>query len=48
MFGAKEAVVEAAWHGVSSFVLSVDDELPSLLKRLESEGIEYELHDLKA
>jgi len=48
MFGAKEAVVEAAWHGVSSFVLSVDDELPSLLKRLEAEGIEYELHDLKA
>ena len=48
MFGAKEAVIEAAWHGVSSFVLSVDDELPSLLKRLEAEGIEYELHDLKA
>ena len=48
MFGAKEAVVEAAWHGVSSFVLSVDDELPSLLKRLESEGLKYELHDLKA
>ncbi|MEA1943931.1 MAG: winged helix-turn-helix transcriptional regulator [Euryarchaeota archaeon] len=47
MFGAREAVVEAAWHGVPSFVLSVDDELHLLLKRLEAEGLEYELHDLK-
>jgi len=47
LFGAREAVVEAAWHGVSAFVVSVDDELHSVLKRLEAEGIEYELHDLK-
>ena len=47
MFGAKEAVVEAAWHGMSPFVVSVDDELPSLLRRLDAEGLEYELHELK-
>ena len=47
MFGAKDAVVEAAWHGVSSFAVCVDDELHLLLKRLETEGLEYELHDLK-
>ncbi len=47
MFGAKEAVIEAAWHGMSPFVVSVDDELPSLLRRLDSEGLEYELHELK-
>lgn len=47
MFGAKESVVEAAFHGVSSVVVSVDEEVSSLLSRLESEGLAYELHDLK-
>ncbi len=47
MFGAKESVVEAAFHGVSSIVVSVDEEVPPLLNRLESEGLAYELYDLK-
>ena len=47
MFGAKESVVEAAFHGVSSIVVSVDEEVPPLLNRLESEGLPYELYDLK-
>jgi putative transcriptional regulator len=47
MFGAKESVVEAAFHGLSSMVVSVDEEVPSLLNRLESEGLAYELYDLR-
>lgn len=47
MFGAKESVVEAAFHGVSSIVVSVDEEVPLLLNRLESEGLTYELYDLR-
>lgn len=46
LFGAKESVVEAAFHGLSSLVVSVDEEVPSLLNRLESEGINYEVFDL--
>jgi len=47
MFGAKESVVEAAFNGVSSVVVSVDEEVPPLLNRLESEGLAYELYDLR-
>jgi len=46
LFGAKESVVEAAFHGLSSLVVSVDEEVPSLLNRLESEGLNYEVVDL--
>ncbi len=46
LFGAKESVVEAAFHGLSSLVVSVDEEVPSLLDRLESEGLNYEVVDL--
>jgi putative transcriptional regulator len=45
-FGAKESAVESAYHGVSSVVVSVDEQIPSLLDRLESEGLKYELVDL--
>lgn len=47
LFGAKESVVEAAFHGLSSLVVSVDEEVPSLLNRLESEGLNYEVVDLR-
>ncbi len=47
LFGAKESVVEAAFHGLSSLVVSVDEEVPSLLNRLESEGLSYEVVDLR-
>jgi len=46
MFGAKEAAVEAAYHGVSSVIVSVDEQIPSLLERLESKGLKYDLVDL--
>ena len=46
MFGAKESVVEAAHHGISSVIVSVDEQVPNLLERLESEGFKYELVDL--
>lgn len=46
LFGAKESVVEAAFHGISSLVVSVDEEVPALLNRLESEGLNYEVVDL--
>ena len=47
LFGAKESVVEAAYHGLSSLVVSVDEEVPNLLNRLESEGLNYEVVDLR-
>jgi len=46
IFGARESAVEAAYHGVSSVVVSVDEQIPGLLNRLESEGLKYELIDL--
>lgn len=46
MFGAKESVIEAAFHGLSSLVLAIDEEVPGILSRLESENLEYELVDL--
>ncbi|KCZ70889.1 putative transcriptional regulator [Candidatus Methanoperedens nitroreducens] len=46
LFGTRESVVEAAFHGLSSLVVSVDEEVPSLLNRLESEGLSYEVVDL--
>jgi putative transcriptional regulator len=48
VFGAKESAVESAYHGVSSLIVSVDEQVPSLLNRLESEGLKYELLDLTA
>jgi putative transcriptional regulator len=46
IFGAKEFAVEAAYHGISSVIVSVDEQIPGLLTRLESEGLKYELFDL--
>jgi len=46
VFGAKESSVEAAYHGISSVIVSVDEQIPGLLNRLESEGLKYELIDL--
>lgn len=46
IFGAKEFAVEAAYHGISSLVVCVDEQIPSLLTRLENEGLKYELIDL--
>lgn len=46
IWGAKEFSVEAAYHGISSVIVSVDEQVPGLLTRLESEGLKYELIDL--
>jgi putative transcriptional regulator len=46
IFGAKESAVESAYHGISSVIVSVDEQVPELLNRLESEGLKYELLDL--
>ena len=43
----KEVVVETAWSGLSFLVVCVDNEMPGLLKRLEEEGLDYELLDLR-
>jgi putative transcriptional regulator len=46
MFGARESVIEAARLGISSVIVSIGEEIPKLLDRLESEGLKYELIDL--
>lgn len=46
MFGTSESVIEAAYHGLSSLVVSVDEQVAALLNRLETENLEYELVDL--
>ncbi|WP_135609547.1 winged helix-turn-helix transcriptional regulator [Methanococcoides sp. AM1] len=46
MYGAKESVVEAAFHGLSSLVLAIDEEVPQIMSRLEMENLDYELVDL--
>ncbi|KUK44314.1 MAG: MarR family transcriptional regulator [Methanothrix sp.] len=47
-FGAKESAVESAFHGVSSVIICVDEQVPNLMGRLEAEGLKYELVDLTA
>jgi len=46
MFGAIESVVQAACHGLESVIVIVEDELPQLLSRVESENVPYEIVDL--
>lgn len=46
IFGAKGSAVESAYHGINCVIVSVDEQVPDLLNRLESEGLKYELIDL--
>ncbi|MFB3765189.1 MAG: MarR family transcriptional regulator [Methanotrichaceae archaeon] len=46
IFGAKDAAVEAAYHGISSVLVSVDEQIPAILDRLESKELKYEIVDL--
>lgn len=46
MFGASESVIQAAYHGLASVVVIVEDEVSYLLTRLENENIPYEIMDL--
>ncbi|MHC1627000.1 MAG: DUF7839 domain-containing protein [Methanoculleaceae archaeon] len=45
-FGAREGVVEAAFHGLNCAILIVDEEFTDFLTRLESVGLHYVVHDL--
>jgi len=47
-FGAREGVIEAAFHGIDCAILVVDEEFTDFLKRLEGVGLTYVLHDLIA
>ena len=46
-YGVKEAVVEAAYTGLSPVVVCVDSRTSDLLQRLEEENMDYDLIDLK-
>jgi putative transcriptional regulator len=45
-FGSKESVIEAAHHGISSIIVTTDEEVPSLLKRIEQEKLGYRIIEL--
>jgi len=45
-FGAREGVIEAAFHGIECAIVIVDEEFTDFLKRLESVELEYVIHDL--
>ena len=46
LYGVREALVEAAYSGLSPLVVCVDDEIPGLLQRLEEAHLDYRLLDL--
>ena len=45
-FGAREGVIEAAFHGIECAIVIVDEEFTDFLKRLESVELSYVIHDL--
>jgi putative transcriptional regulator len=45
-FGAREGVIEAAFHGIDSAIVIVDQEFTDFIKRLENVEIAYVIHDL--
>ena len=47
IYGAKEAVIEAASSGLSPVIVCVDEETPTLIKRLGEADIKYQLLDLR-
>jgi len=47
-FGAREGVIEAAFHGIDCAIVIVDEEFTDFLKRLEGVGLAYVIHDLIA
>lgn len=47
-FGAREGVIEAAFHGIDCVIFIVDEEFTDFLKRLEGVGLSYQIHDLIA
>jgi putative transcriptional regulator len=47
-FGAREGVIEAAFHGIDCAIVIVDEEFTDFLKRLENVELAYVIHDLIA
>ena len=47
MYGAVEAAAEAAKTGLNPLVVCVEDEVSSLVKKLEDEKVSYQLFDLE-
>jgi len=45
-FGAREGVIEAAFHGIDCAIVIVDEEFTDFLKRLESMKLVYVIHNL--
>ncbi|MFA5294684.1 MAG: winged helix-turn-helix transcriptional regulator [Methanoregulaceae archaeon] len=45
-FGSREGAIEAAFHGIDCAIFIVDEEFTDFLKRLESVGLSYTIHDL--
>ena len=45
-FGAREGVIEAAFHGMQCLILIVDEEFTDFLKRLETAGLSYTIYEL--
>ncbi len=45
-FGSAEGVIDAAYHGITSAIVIVDEESPNFVKRLENTPLEHKIHDL--
>ncbi len=45
-YGAREGVIEAAFHGIDCTIVIVDEEFSDFIKRLESRELTYQIHDL--
>jgi len=45
-FGAREGVIEAAFHGIDCAIVIVDEEFTDLIKRLDGVKLAYVIHDL--
>lgn len=45
-FGAREGVIEAAFHGIDCVIVIVDEEFADFIKRLEGRELPYQIHDL--
>ncbi|HJJ57211.1 MAG TPA: winged helix-turn-helix transcriptional regulator [Methanocorpusculum sp.] len=45
-FGAREGIIEASFHGMHCLMLIVDEEFTDFLKRMETSGLTYTVHEL--
>ncbi len=47
LYGVTEAAIEAAQCGLSFIIVCTDDAIPELIKKLQEEGLNYKLVDLR-